>query len=208
MNAIRLRASLAALAGCAVTALAGTMSFTYEIEFSGSGYNPSGPAPWLRVSFIDINPGLVELHLLRPATLGASEFVDEWLFNVDPFIDPADIAFARVSGPVPHDVEAKTDGFNGDGVHDFDIRFDFSNNNDSERFDADWTESIYTLQANGLTAASFYFLSGNDNSPRRLYTAAHVQGIGAGSAWITYVPSPASLLLGIAGLGLVCARRR
>ncbi|CAG0984620.1 hypothetical protein PHYC_01955 [Phycisphaerales bacterium] len=208
MTPIGLKASVALLAGLASAAVAGTTSFTYETEFSGSGYNPTGPCPWLSATITDISPGLVELQLTRTSTLNPSEFVDEWLFNVDPLIDPASIAFVRVSGPVPHDLGAATNAFNAGGVHDFDIRFDFSNNNDAERFDDSWPTSVYSLQANGLSAASFFTLSGNDNSPRRLYTAAHVQGIGDGSAWITLIPSPGTLAIAFVGLGLLFSRRR
>lgn len=207
---------VAALA--ATSAFADTVTISLDREFSG-GANPSGPAPWLTATFTDTGANTVRLDLNRATTMGPTEFISKWLFNLNPVMAPTSLTIAQDSGPTStwslrsgSDTQAQ---FRGDGGSYFDVLFEFANSG-AQRFDGDFTLASYTITGSGLTAQMFNDLGvGAGNSPNGLYTAAHVQAIGNDSGWVTggivLVPLPSAAWTGMAGLGLagvVVARRR
>ena len=146
-----------------------------------------------------------------------------WSFNLDPDLDPAGLLFDEVPGsrigtfadPVGIGLGVNADKADGDGY--FDIKFDFVQPGNQERFGAGESIEYLITGIAGLDASSFNHRSADNNgipysaSDGRYYTAAHVQGIGEDgedSGWVT-TPEPATLvLLGLGGVGLLLTRRR
>jgi hypothetical protein len=186
----------------ASTTQADPPNLTIELwhEFSGA-QTPSGTEPFLVATFQQT--GLDEVTLTMDSYLqGPTEFVDVWDFNVDPTI--AGLSVAYLSGVMAKTVGIAEDSFKADGDGYFDIQFDFANGPPSNRFGPQGgIQSVYEFSATGLTPWSFNFLSlGEGNSPDGLLTAAHIEGIGEGSGWITN-PAPGSSLLAVMGLGVI-----
>ncbi len=209
---IRTLSALGALA-LAAASQAATVSFNLTNEFSGSGVNPSGPSPWGVASFTDTGANTVQLTLSRATTMGAGEFIRVWLFNLNPSMNPTGLGITQNSGPVSsNSTRAGSDtdnAFRGDGGSFFDFKFEWPTSNSADRFDGDWISAVYTLTMTGLDANDFVDLGvGAGNSPNGLYQAAHIQGMTAGSAWVTggpgvLVPLPSAAWTGMAGLGMV-----
>ncbi|GAH74224.1 unnamed protein product, partial [marine sediment metagenome] len=66
---------------------ASVVSYDLSIEFSGAT-PPAGAAPWLNATFDDGgSAGSVDLTLTAVNLVG-SEFVNVWLFNLDPALNP------------------------------------------------------------------------------------------------------------------------
>ncbi|HEX2839408.1 MAG TPA: hypothetical protein VHN77_14925 [Phycisphaerales bacterium] len=208
--------SLSAVAALALAAAANaaTVSFTLTSEFSGSGFNPTGPSPWGTATFTDTGANTVQLTLARSTGMTSNEFIRYWLFNLNPAMNPGDLNIAQNTGPTStNSVRTGSDtdsAFRGDGGSFFDFKFEWPSGNDANRFDGDWVSAVYTLSMSGLDANDFLDLGvGAGNSLNGLYTAAHIQGIpGGGSAWVTggpgvLVPLPPAAWAGMAGLGMV-----
>src|SRR5690606_7229459 len=68
---------------------ADTVHFDLRLEYSGSQH----PAGSLSATFTDV-PGGVELTL--SSHLVGSEFVSDWLFNLAPGLDPAELDFTKI----------------------------------------------------------------------------------------------------------------
>ncbi len=64
---------------------ASAVTFDLDREFSGAT-PPSGPDPWLTATFVDVVAGTVRLTM-DSFGLVDSEFVREWLFNIDPALN-------------------------------------------------------------------------------------------------------------------------
>jgi hypothetical protein len=209
----RILSAVGALA-LAAASQAATVSFDLTSEFSGSGFNPSGPAPWGTATFTDTGADTVQLTLSRSVNMTSGEFIRVWLFNLNPSMNPTGLSIAQGSGPTSTNSTrsgSDTDNaFRGDGGSFFDVKFEWpTTSSDTNRFDGDWVSAVYTLTMSGLDANDFLDLGvGGGNSPNGLYHAAHIQGIGGGSAWVTggpgvLVPLPTAAWAGIGGLGLV-----
>ncbi len=187
-----------------------TYALTYE--FSGAT-PPEGPTPWLKATFDDGgSAGSVDLTLKTP-NLTDAEFVFQWLFNLDPALDPNLLVF---SAPVKTGmftdptINTGVNAFlaNGDGMFDIQVRFD---NTDGavKRFGVGDAVEYTITGIPTLTAYSFDYLSDMDGGQGTYPTAAHVGGIGpsnSDSGWIS-VPEPGALTLLLAG-SLALRRRR
>ena len=187
-------------------ALAGTLTLQLMQEYSGSEA-PEGAIPWLTATFDDDgSAGTVALTLDTTNLIG-TEFVDEWLINLDPALDPTQLMFSTMSTTGMFIEPAINTGVNafhagGDGLYD--VQFDFESSDDgTERFGAGDTLVVEIAGIATLTAASFDFMStpmGSSAGPFR--TVAHIQGIGIdgeGSGW-TAAPEPSSMALSVMGL--------
>jgi len=207
----------AAFALTAIPASAGTLVLDYNFEFSGA-QAPAGPAPWLKAVFDDFGgTGSVRLTMTTSGLLN-SENVKEWYFNLDPALDPDNLAFSYNGGLSTAGAAVSiTTGINcckadGDGKYDFQFNF-----TPSTGFEALETV-VYDITLASITAASFNFLSLPAGGHGPFISAAHVQnttGAGSGgSGWIAgsmgqVVPVPAAVWLfgsGLVALGWV--RRR
>ena len=197
------------------------VSFDLTIEFSGAT-PPDGAALWLNATFDDEgSAGSVILMLTTTPTattgLTGTEFVSNWMFNLDPDLDPTALDFTLLSKTGSFDdpdISTAVDDFKADGAGYFDIKIAFETgggkDKDSKRFGVGDAVQYTITGIASLTADSFNFLcTSADHGP--FPTAAHVQGIGDtgdDSGWVT-VPEPATLsLLVLGGLGVLLHRRR
>ena len=196
------------------TAQAGSITFLMDYEFSG-GTPPEGTPPWLAATFDDDGTAGSVVMTLTTTNLPGTEFVREWYFNLDPTLDPTDLAFSaptKTGTFADPTVSTGTDAFKADGDGNYDILVAFDNAPPANRFTAgDAVE--YTITGIGsLTAASFNFLSAPAGGHGPYLTAAHVQGIGEDgedSGWVT-TPEPATVALvagGLAWIALLKKRR-
>lgn len=211
----RLAAALAVLALISSGAQAEVLTFELVYEFS-EGVPPEGPPPWLTATLSDDaydTPGSVDLTL-DVTNLTGSEFVFEWLFNLDPALDPNALIFSEPIKTGAFEDPTINTGENafiadGDGLFDIQVEF-YTSDGPSKRFGAGDAVQYTITGIPTLTASSFDFLSEQDGGGQGLYpTAAKVGGIGShnDSGWIS-VPEPTTLsLLLVAGLALMRRRR-
>ncbi len=197
------------LALVASGAQAGIIEYPLSIEFSGAT-PPVGSAPWLTATFDDGGaPGSVTLTL-EATNLTGGEYVAKWFFNLDPALNVASLLFSVpvITGTMDDPViNLGTDAHKANGDGFFDIFLNFSNVEDADkRFGPGESLEFIITGIGTLTAASFDFLSVLSPADG-LPTAAHVQGIGEFSGWIT-VPEPSSLALLAMGVFWSCRRRR
>ncbi len=192
------------------------VSFDMSVEFSGAT-PPVGAAPWLNATFDDGgSAGSVTLTLTTPGLTGV-ECVSNWMFNLDPGLEPTNLLFSSPTKTGIFDdpvIYTGVDDFKADGAGDFDIWIAFETGGgvgSNERFGAgeavEYTITTTEIGAS-LTAESFDFLcTPADHGP--FPTAAHVQSIGDNedSGWTT-APEPATLSLLAVGGGLLLIRRR
>lgn len=233
MNKIYSRASCALmlLLSLAATNLSATViTFPLSIEYSG-GTPPAGSLPWLTATFDDEGtPGDVKLKLTA-TNLTGTEFVTKWTFNLNPTISPANITFSAPAktGSFANPTISKTvNAFSAGPDGNYDIEFSFATSNaggGTQRFGVG-EAAEYTITglgtAAGLIASDFAFKSqnGNQGVGGPFYSAAHVQGIGAGgndSGWVTIqpgfdpfgnpVPEPTTLALVALSMGCGIIRR-
>ncbi len=211
---------LAGIAFSDTEALADTVTYDFNIEFSGATA-PSGTPPWLRAIFDDADSsGSVALTMQVLNITDVLAKVTEWDFNL---IDESiPLTFAHVSGAVAT-VSTGINAFKADGDGWFDIKFAFPNTPASATLgNQGFSSSAYTITGAGINAHSFVALSapGGGSSPGPFFSAAHVQGLGAGggySGWVApsgsgsvvVTSAPGGLSLFASGLlGLVALRRR
>jgi hypothetical protein len=209
-------AGLALAATCVGSARAD--SLILNLGKSLNGTTPSGSPPWLTADFESTVGGTVTLTMTN--NMPSAEFTPQWLFNVGPGVNPANLSFTHVSGPNPTTaVGGATVGDASIKAGTFNVLFSWGTANNANRFSGGRTvvETI-TDAADGITAASFKALS--TGSQGGILSAAKVQGIPAagGTASGTIVdfhaqsvPEPSSLALGIAGFlgaGAVVYRQR
>jgi len=188
------------------------VSFDLKAEFSGAT-PPTGETPWLNATFDDEDSaGSVILTLTTPNLTG-TEFVSEWVFNLDTGLDPTALAFSAPTktGSFDNpDIYTWVDKFKADGAGYFDIKIDFAIGDGlGARFGAGEAVEYTITGTDSLTAESFNFLcTPADHGP--FPTAAHVQSIGDNedSGWTT-APEPATLsLLAFGGLAILKRRRK
>ena len=212
------------------TAHAAVLELEYVGEFSGAA-NPSGSPPWLRAKFEDTGANTVQLTLTSLLN-SSSEFVSGFYFNMDPL--PLALVINYVTPPIstgPNITSYSTglNAFKADGDGFFDLLMEFATSSGSGRFDGS-DVSIFSLQAAGLSVASFNSISVNGPVGKNGFlSAAHVQGIAptqcndpaegnaCTSGWVyaqvrrppQEIPEPSALLLsGVALVGLAALRRR
>ena len=196
----------------ATAARAAIVTYDFNVEYSGAT-PPAGTAPWLRATFDDGGaPGSVSLTLTA-LNLTGGEFVNDWLFNLNPALSAKSLNFAVQSTTGTFATPVVVTGENDHsaaGSTMFDILIDFDNAPPANRFGAG-ESSTYTITGiPTLTANSFDFLSiGGGQGP--FFSVAHVQGIGPSgnnSGWVTQVPEPTSLALLSLGATMLVGRRR
>jgi len=197
-----------------ISSKATTLTFDYNFEFS-AGTDPAGPAPWLRATFNDeINQGKVRLTMSTMGLTG-SEFTSIWVFNLNPNLTAASLGIAAIditdSNPIVF--TTGTDFYKADGDGYYDIKFDFPNSANDNRFTAG-EEVIIDITYSGVgtfNANSFNFMSSPGGGAGTFLAATHVQGIGTGaqfSGWVApgpdhQVPEPGILIL--LGIGMTAA---
>lgn len=207
------------------TAAGEIITYGLNYEFSGATA-PTGPTPWLTVTFDDDEtPGSVRL-ILENTNLVAFEYTNNWYLNLDPLLDPTALSFdelGRAGFFATPDISASVDNYKADGDGYFDILFDFDESAGS-RFGAGESIEYLISGIQDLTASSFDFYSTPSGGNGTYHSAAHigaifstfsagqdVYGCPEGSGWIgdTEVPEPASvLLLAMGGLGMLLRRKR
>jgi hypothetical protein len=182
---------------------ADTLTFSLAEEYSGTA--PAGSPPWLIASFSDLEPGSVKLTL-DATKLVDNEFVSAWYFNLNPSLDPTELAFGPFSKSGAFDVIGVTTGtdfYKAGGVGYFDICFEFANAQ-AGRFGAGESLQVTITGSDTLTAESFISFCTSNGGTGPYCTAAHVQAIGPdkGSGWATDpVPEPSTMVL--AGIGAI-----
>jgi hypothetical protein len=204
-----------------------TLTVGSDIEFSG-GQAPASPIhPWIVMTVTDNGPNSVLFQLSAPNLTG-SENVSEFDFNLDPALsmDLGNLVFSSLVKTGSFDTPTITQGenaFKADGDGDYDISLSFTTGGNVNKTFTNGDTLEYTVTGNGISAASFDFLSNPDGGHGPFITAAHIQnttGAGnGGSGWIAdstggrivpHVPEPSSLLLGalgLLGIGVPCWRR-
>ena len=215
-----------ALAG---SARGSVITFDLVVEFSGAT-PPVGtvPPPWLTVTIddgADETGGIVTLTLAATnltAYEEGNEKVKEWLLNLDPAFNAANLVFTKVGTTGTFNdptINKGTDAYpaDGDGLYDIQFAFDFSGNTDKNFGPDESIQYTVTLSGGGTLEAESFNVPGTPAGGHGPFlTAAHVQGIASDdpddpygdSGWVT-TPEPATLvLLGLGGVGLALTRRR
>lgn len=228
----RLLRTLVAGAVLGGTGLPAQAIITYNLdeEFSG-GDTPVGTftATFDDAGCVGDPDGCVRLTMSTTSGGNAGEFINGgsnqfgWGFNLDPSLDPDDLAFAFVGGNNDADsISTGTNAFQADGDGLFDILFGWNANVGSRLVVGE--SAVYDITLTGLTEQSFNFSSVEGGGNGTFFSAAHVQGIGPdneGSGFIgdgdgpgpgpgpTPIPEPGMLLiLGTALAAAAFAGRR
>jgi hypothetical protein len=202
-----------------VSAQGTIITFELSQEYS-EAYPPESPGPWLTATIDDGGvPGSVDLTLEATALVG-SEFVFDWLFNVDPALDPTLLVFSaptKMGSFTDPTIGLGVDAFHAAGARYFDIEVAFSHTaGESVKFGAGDSVSYTITGMPGLTADAFQF-SGVPGRFRdstdvafSFESVAHVGGIGPEgeySGWIA-VPEPSALvMLALGGVALGVRKR-
>lgn len=198
------------------------LTITLDTEFSNSGFTAENT---YTATFESCGLDCVRLTMSITGT-NTDEFIDGstgnfgWGFNLDPLLDPDDLAFAFVSGNEADGISTGINAFKADGDGWFDIVFNWTQAGGV--FTVGQT-SVYDITLAGLTVGDFEFLSacGRGCGNEAWASAAHVLGVGEdgeGSAWMggrtgdeeppEQIPEPGSLVLMGSGLFALWALRR
>jgi hypothetical protein len=206
------------------SASADTVSFDLFVEISGA-QSPEGPFPWASITFDDDtgDSSTVEVEFNTFGLIEA-EKIKTWVFNFDDSLDETKLTFAKVSADDVNiadtdvGITVSENGISADGVHGFDIKFEFPAGAVADQSPPNLADGIFgametvvweITSTQDINAASFDFLVAGTYP-----SAAHVLGIDApgfeedgGSGWIS-TPIPGSVLLLAPGLILLGAIRR
>lgn len=192
-----------------------------QLDIVLSGTAPAGPSPALTVKLEDYALNTVRITM-DASNLRDAEFVSRWYFNVRPNIYPSDLSFSLISNPTAMtlaNIGKGTDGFKagGDGLYDLIFDFPPPPGTFAGKFTAGETLIVDVSRPAGLAVADFHHPSAASGANSFHYSAAHVQGIGSGSAWlgadsvdnITPVPEVANSawIVGFAVFAAIALRR-
>lgn len=201
-------------AGFSVFAANAAPMVIFDLGTTINGATPTGTPPFLTATFQTVAPGTVLLTMTN--NMPATNFVDNWVFNLATHVS---LGFSHVTGVSALAATSGVDFTNGGSNMKaglFDIEFHYpSNTSDPDKFDGGHS-SVYQLTGIGLTESSFVALSIDDPGPPHShggwYSAAHVQGFGAGLSGSIgtnqVVPEPAAIASLAFGLGALALRRR
>jgi hypothetical protein len=172
-------------------------------QFADYGTPPEGTSPWLTAVFDDSFGGSDTVRLFMTATnLTSDEFISQWYFNFDPFLDASMLTFSAVDvSPLQNGNPKFNWGINdvgtknkndinigndlwkagGDGMYDFVFNFPTSNAGGGEyRFTSGETVVLdITYRGGDIDIGSFDFFSAQRGNEGIYKTAAHVQSITA-----------------------------
>ncbi len=224
-NSLRIRGFLALALTLLAPGVASADMLTLNLDYTFNGTTPPSPSPFATAVFTSAAAGTVNLTLTINS--GGGAYIDDWLFNVNPAIDPTTLTITQNTGPTPFQPTLKgTNAFGNNSIPGFgastsglfDLQFQFDNPNGSRLSNTvsgnNAPTATFTITGGSITAASFNFLSASPydaNGP--YYSAAHIAGYGNGQSGgiAALVPEPASLaLMGVGGLAIAGAglRRR
>lgn len=195
---------------------AATVTFNYDQSFGA--VSPDGPAPWATAVFDDGGTaGSVTLTMSVAASVNLAD-VTQMYFNLDPFLDPTSLMFARTGGTGPTaantSIQTGVDNFQADGDGQYDILFDFPPppGQQAGRFNSGEFLTYDITGIGTLTANDFNFLATPGGGFGPYLSVARFQDTGPsqeGSDWVGAVPIPAAVwLFGSGLLGLVGIARR
>ncbi|MGA2323295.1 MAG: PEP-CTERM sorting domain-containing protein [Sedimentisphaerales bacterium] len=204
-------AAIAALSVIPVSNVQATIvSLNMGVIFTGDGV-PTNPAPWLKATFDDGGSSGSVVLTITAVGLTGGEKVNEVLFNLDPALNPALLAFSaptKTGSFEDPDISKGVDSFKADGDGYYDILIAFNTDGMMDAFNGG--ESVkYTITLASLTANSFDFVSAPGGGTGQYITAAQLQALGTSgnSAWVT-TPEPATLSLLAVGAAALLRRRK
>lgn len=192
-----------------------TITYDLDFEFSG-GTPPAGGTPWMTITLDDsFATDSVRVTVSNVGLTGV-EFASEVSLNLDPSLDPTQLAFTNVNvaavGSITYSKGVDAFQADGDGKFDILVTLPPPPGGFAAKFSAGETIVFDIGGITGLTASSFDFTSAPGGGAGTFHAAAHVQGIGAGgedSGWIGDAPEPGALgLMGIGLLGLAASFQR
>lgn len=187
-------------------AKASTSTFNFDVTFSGM--SPGGTTPYLSATFDDSYGGANTVRLfIDVLNLDSYSSITKLYFNFDPALTLAANAFTPIytGDSVPNSVTWSKDTYKADGDGLYDIFFDMPPPTGmfADRL-TNGEQLIYDITfTSAADVSSFNFISAPDGGQGEYFAAAHIQGIGDGSAinsgWVGVVPEPVSSILFIIG---------
>ena len=191
-----MKQQIRSLLGIAAVSLAGVLSasassVSYNFGAVSDGTAPAGSPPWLQAVISDTGMPANTVNLtLTAGNLTGSDFVTCWYFNLNPSLDPTQLAFTvsgssgSFTGP---SVQTGANGFKAGPDGKYDVLLGFaSTGNDSTRFTSGDSISFNITGISGLTIGDFGWLSTSASGGGAFVSAAHVIS-GDDSGWINPV---------------------
>ena len=158
-------------------------SISFDLGYAYSGDSPpGGTTPWVTATFDDGGTLGSVTMTLSENSLSGGEFLFNWLFNLDPALDPNDLIFSDLTKTGKFDdptISLGVDVFQADGDGMFDIKIEFANFDGAAKRFGSKDALQYTIGGIGsLNASSFNFISAKDGGEGEYLTASHVGGTG------------------------------